>query len=497
MKIYSCYSRSHKILWDNFFLPSLPKDVKLVSEYHPQICESAWLYSENWVEAVRKKILFIMNAIEQNMGKIFVFSDCDVQFFGSISEQMKKELSDFDLAFQSVKGAYCTGFFACRGSKETYGFFKDVYDAMPTYGGDQRTVNSIFHKYPNIKMKTLSERFWTHTEGHSEPPKDILVYHANCSTFGIENKIILLSRVRDIIKERSSTNVTQSPLACCSSHTEVIGPSKNLFGVEYLFNQLNLDVDWMIDIGSKSEISESFPASQRIWVHVEPEPYTWYFDNFEEYYQGGIFSWHPRVENLPQFKKIRIGIRGVEPLFTTDKKFGISGLVSNKCAEWSHELEQKGYAMEGYRLRRTILEKEKEIKIPSFVWNFTKKWNGQTHEYPVKMKTTTMDHMFHFAVENCLEKNYFTEKITDCFMTCCVPIYFGDANAVSEYFNMDGVIVANENDWLDKVNSLTEKDYYDRLPAMEDNLFRVLIFLHDTMDVYKDISRIILKDMKK
>ena len=492
MRMYSCYSRSHKVLVDNFFLPSIPDDVQLILKEHPQICETACFYQKNWMEAVRGKIPFLVYAIQENLGNVFVFSDCDVQFFGPILNEISKEMEGFDLAFQNENGSCCTGFFACRGSQEVHDFFRKVYEEIPLYGGDQKTVNELLPQYPHLKIKKLSSRFWTHAGKDYEAPKDILVHHANCTT-GIENKIRLLDKIKNQVRDAKRQTNIQSPLACCSSKGEVNGSRKTLFDVEYVFNELDTDVDWMIDIGQKSQLSENFPPEQRIWVHVEPCPYTPYFDEFQEYYQGGIFSWHPKIEHLPQFKKVILGIRGVATNFSTNKIFGVSGLIGPKCFEWAYNLEKAGHKMEGYRLRRTIIEKQNEIKIPSMVWNCRALWKGQLHHYPLETKSPSLEHMFHFAVENCAEKNYFTEKITDCFLTCCVPLYFGDPKAVAEHFNMDGVIVITEENWIDKVNSLTEKDYYDRIPDMEENLSKALMFLHETEDVYKNISRVLLR----
>lgn len=494
--MYTCYSRSHRVLLDNFFIPSIPEDVEINIEEQSQLCDTGKFRSDKWENAVSGKINYFINAIKKNIGEILIFSDCDVQFFGKIEEDILKEIEDYDFAFQDERGTYCTGFFACKASENAVMFLEEVYDKIQKYGGDQEAVYYIINEHKYIKAKKLSKKFWTHAGHNIGPPDNILVHHANCME-GIENKINLLDTVRKIVKEKSNRIISQSPIACCSSKTEKTGSVKNIFGVEYIFNKLDIDSDFAIDIESRSKLSEEFDANQRIWVHVEPEPYTKYFDGFEEYYKGGIFSWHPKVCKLPQFSKITTGIRGVSPNFSINKKFGVSGLVSSKCFDWYKKLEENGRVMEGYRLRRSIICNQDSITIPSMVWNSQKNWKGIEHDYPIETKDIAMNYMFHFAIENCFENNYFTEKITDCFMTCCIPIYFGDHVAVSNHFNMDGVIVVNEDNWIDKINSLTEEDYYDRISAIEDNSNRVLMFLHNTKDIYKNISEIILSKTKK
>ena len=69
-------------------------------------------------------------------------------------------------------------------------------------------------------------------------------------------------------------------------------------------------------------------------------------------------------------------------------------------------------------------------------------------------------------------KNYFTEKILDCFATYTIPIYYGCPN-IGDFFNIDGIIVFDTvDDLINKVNHLTEEDYYSRKNAMKDNYDR-------------------------
>jgi predicted nucleic acid-binding Zn ribbon protein len=44
------------------------------------------------------------------------------------------------------------------------------------------------------------------------------------------------------------------------------------------------------------------------------------------------------------------------------------------------------------------------------------------------------DYMFSIVVENSIYPKYYTEKITDCFATGTVPIYYGD-KSIGEDFN--------------------------------------------------------------
>ena len=129
----------------------------------------------------------------------------------------------------------------------------------------------------------------------------------------------------------------------------------------------------------------------------------------------------------------------------------------------------------GNKLRIACWSRQNEIQIPSrFYKSHTMK---DTPVFPDNINTqyandkTEMfvDAMFHVAIENSAHKNYFTEKIHDCFMTHTIPIYWGCPN-ISDYYNPDGIIVfEDENDFIEKVNSLTPELYYSKIDAVNEN----------------------------
>lgn len=82
------------------------------------------------------------------------------------------------------------------------------------------------------------------------------------------------------------------------------------------------------------------------------------------------------------------------------------------------------------------------------------------------------DYMFSINIENAVYDTYFTEKLTDCFATGTIPIFYG-SRGVLEYFNEDGIIFLDHN--FD-INTLTEDLYYSKIEAVKDNLERVQNF---------------------
>ena len=60
-----------------------------------------------------------------------------------------------------------------------------------------------------------------------------------------------------------------------------------------------------------------------------------------------------------------------------------------------------------------------------------------------------------------LRKNWFTEKLIDCFATGTIPIYWGCPN-IEEFFNKDGIIQVNNIDEL--LETTTNLDIQDDIP---------------------------------
>jgi len=112
----------------------------------------------------------------------------------------------------------------------------------------------------------------------------------------------------------------------------------------------------------------------------------------------------------------------------------------------------------GHKIRHAMCKAIKNIDYygSKFSWIKTK---------DIGMK----DYMFSVAIENSAVPNYFTEKIIDCFLCGCVPIYWGCTN-IEKFFNPKGLIRFNNVAQLqNKRNVLTPKIYKNMLPYVREN----------------------------
>jgi len=75
------------------------------------------------------------------------------------------------------------------------------------------------------------------------------------------------------------------------------------------------------------------------------------------------------------------------------------------------------------------------------------------------------DYCFSITMENATYPNMITEKITDCFMTGTIPIYYG-INNIGDYFDTDGIIILDDNF---KIKELSFELYESKLKAIHNN----------------------------
>jgi hypothetical protein len=149
-----------------------------------------------------------------------------------------------------------------------------------------------------------------------------------------------------------------------------------------------------------------------------------------------------------------------------NKEFKVSFIKSNKNL------------LEGHKIRNSVPEllKNKSFKILHM------------QNIPIKFPLFK-DSMFHVSIENTREKNYFTEKIIDCFMTKTIPIYWGCPN-ITDIFDKNGILVFNDLSELDYIlKNLTKEDYLKKIESVEKNY----IISKKYAFFYERINNILLK----
>lgn len=242
-------------------------------------------------------------------------------------------------------------------------------------------------------------------------------------------------------------------------------------------NQYHKDADYVVDATSSlfSKMSSQYPRDRRVLVTGEPSPIMQYTNEkttrINDYY-GVILSWHEQLKQFPQTRPWRFGTTWVTWQAKPNKKFGLSAVFSPKYRE----------NMYGYSIRKKLIEASDRLYIPNHI-----SYPGGKNPYPVPQKN--LDYMYHWAVENCSEPGYFSEKIVDCFMAYVVPVYYGDP-LIGDIFDLNGIIRLDEADPIGQANSLTERFYEDNISAILENHKRAIPYTNILHNIHNTLAAI-------
>ena len=222
---------------------------------------------------------------------------------------------------------------------------------------------------------------------------------------------------------------------------------------------------WMDDYGDTT----SEPGTMRVLFLFEPNAVTHVANTIckDPNRWDYILAHNRRVLlRCPNAVRFLHGTTWIGDYASPPKEFGVSLLVTHvNCTN-------------GHNLRRKIWNRRDEIKIPKrcFVNDLVQDVKSEGYKLG-DSKDPLFDTQFHFAIENCRTKNYFTEKLIDCFQTRTVPIYYGAKN-VRRWFNTRGMIIVRDvEEAIAACNSLTPNTYESMKDAIEDNYRRSLDWL--------------------
>jgi hypothetical protein len=168
-----------------------------------------------------------------------------------------------------------------------------------------------------------------------------------------------------------------------------------------------------------------------------------------------ILAWNEDVlNNCQNAKKFMFGDCWLKKQFSVDDKQNyISFLTSNKNFTPGHQMRQNVF---------NLLQTNKRIGSHKII---AIKTPPRIEDKDIIFENCR----FSVTIENVKIRNFFTEKIIDCFMSKTIPVYCGCPN-IGEYFNTEGIIFFDsEEQLMDILKNLTEEDYKTRLPYIEEN----------------------------
>lgn len=233
-RLYALTTPSHQGLHDDWFRPSLRDDyavevrpLEQVGQREDHVCGTA---AFNLTMAA--KVRLMIDAIRDNWGRVFIYSDVDIQFFGKTEQLIDAAIRNRDLVAQrdarpwmtvlhhpQFSGHLCAGFLACRGNDRTLRLWQAVLDHVRGRPDqhDQQALNQLLNRrtgwrLPNrfgVRWGYLPDAFFgpgPQLRGVWEPgmplavPRRIVMHHANW-TIGVANKVAQLTAVRTAVAQ--------------------------------------------------------------------------------------------------------------------------------------------------------------------------------------------------------------------------------------------------------------------------------------------------------
>lgn len=179
--------------------------------------------------------------------------------------------------------------------------------------------------------------------------------------------------------------------------------------------------------------------------------------------QPGLYEWASNNVDVLRDKFITVFTHDLE--LTKNSDFFTLTQCSAKSFLGEHLIHEKT------KLVSMITSNKNYCKEHEHRLKMVEKYSGKCDLYgrgfnEIADKTIGLkDYCFSFTMENATYSNMFTEKITDCFVTGTIPIYYGIKN-IGDFFNIDGIIVLDDNFDID---SLSFDLYKSKEKAIKEN----------------------------
>ena len=101
------------------------------------------------------------------------------------------------------------------------------------------------------------------------------------------------------------------------------------------------------------------------------------------------------------------------------------------------------------------------------------------------------NYMFQITTENSRKNHYYADKILDCFITGCIPIYWGAPN-IGDYFDERGILsFETPNELVKILKSLNEEKYHSMLECAKINFEIAKEHQHPDDSFYLKIKEIL------
>jgi hypothetical protein len=163
------------------------------------------------------------------------------------------------------------------------------------------------------------------------------------------------------------------------------------------------------------------------------------------------------------------GTAWISDFSPVQKQFAVSFLSSSKNSALGHQVR---YGMFG--------------KLPQKIGNVDVVKHMSPPFLP-KKDELIKPFQYSIIIENCRRKNWFTEKLVDCFVSKTIPLYWGCPN-IQEFFNPDGIVkFTTYEEIYNFLGNIGPDYYYSKMQAVEENYLKGI----DYSNIWKRVDKII------
>lgn len=188
MKIYTCHTPSHEILYREYFLPSLPAELRNVS-FPLERSGASDFGTKGFLQSIGVKMQLVIDSIEANRGDAILWSDVDIVFRRNPAGFLRELLAarpEVDIWYQSEArepgGDVNAGFVLMRCTDSVKALYQAAAALMNTSGriNDQDALNRLLREDGAPNWAYLPGSFFARSHGWP-PQRDFHLYHANCT----------------------------------------------------------------------------------------------------------------------------------------------------------------------------------------------------------------------------------------------------------------------------------------------------------------------------
>jgi hypothetical protein len=240
-------------------------------------------------------------------------------------------------------------------------------------------------------------------------------------------------------------------------------------GFQHSISSGDLEPKYVEWVRHGAPISMYIDGGIKVKVNSDTQNYGWLSES--RTIIGSTYTW--ARENIPTLKSNFIKV------FTHDAELAKISDIFQLTQTGGRSRMEFGDIYPKTKLVSMIASNKVMCEEHVFRQNVIKKYKGKCDHFGrgfneiADKKDGLKDYCFSFALENGTYPNMYSEKITDCFMTGTIPIYYGIDN-IGDYFNTDGIIRLTDDF---KVEDLSFDLYHSKLDAIKDNFERGLNIL--------------------